>query len=216
MLQEFVDVRFTGDGDVAGHLVDINAIERSKDPFVAEVNLVLCADDSNKLMNRSKVMAANGEVINLARDQHLEPIVDTNIEAALVGGRLESVAGQDPIDQSFSQGTGLRVTLEGVLDGEHLIIPQERLDPLSSIPIRILCIDVDKRGLIRRRELAYALVASILTQMYPSWAQSAKNIRMHGCSMHEEYVFASFNSGAARGDPSQQFRALRVPSDLME
>ena len=87
--------------------------------------MLWCADDSDKLMNRSEVMAANGEVINLARDQHLEPIVDADTEAALLGGRLESVVGQNPVDKSFPQCTGLRATLERVLGRKYLIIPQD-------------------------------------------------------------------------------------------
>ena len=93
-----------------------------------------------------------------------------------------------------------------------------RIPAASVSPHAKLCassIDA-KVGLSGGGECAYASTALPPHALHPIDAARAKNIRCAGCSTHEECVDAiPFNAGADLGDPSQQFRDLRVPSRLI-
>ena len=99
----------------------IDSVERGEDSFITEINLVLSADDCDQFSNRIDVATSDGQVVNLSGDEHLPSVIGAMVQATLMCGRLETVAVKHLVDEPFPQSTGLRVSLQGMLHGEHMV-----------------------------------------------------------------------------------------------
>jgi hypothetical protein len=106
---QFVDVRFTRDLDVAIALLDV-AVERIQNAFIAEIDVVVGADDANEGLYSVGIDAPNCQIIDLATDEHAMALEDTLVQAPLVGRRRETMTGDDRVHKFLPVRTGFRMT----------------------------------------------------------------------------------------------------------
>ena len=70
----------------------IDAVERVQNPFVTQINLVFRADYGYQFIDGFNVLSTDGKIFNLSGDEHLEAVVDTIVQASLMGCGFETVA----------------------------------------------------------------------------------------------------------------------------
>ena len=76
-------------------------------------------------------------------------LVTTLVDAAFMDSGFEAVACDDTVNKLFPEGTGFRMTLEGVLDWEnHVAVEGDTM--ASLVPIGVLIVNENKRRLVWR------------------------------------------------------------------
>ncbi len=86
----------------------------------------------------------DGQIVDLATDEHAMALEDALVQAALVGRRRETVTSDDRVHELFPECAGFRMALEGMLDREHHVTRGS--DTVTSkVPIGVLVVD-DHKG----------------------------------------------------------------------